>query len=46
MFGWYQLLGLMMAMVDFPIQLPVGDLSVYIRGASERAAEKRLHNAV
>jgi len=40
-FGWYQLLGLMFEMVDFPIQLPVGDLSRHIKGYSERRGVKK-----
>ncbi|KAI1855382.1 hypothetical protein JX265_006476 [Neoarthrinium moseri] len=34
--GWWLLLGIMLASVDFPLALPVGDLSTVIRGASER----------
>ncbi|CAK7200226.1 hypothetical protein SEUCBS139899_002917 [Sporothrix eucalyptigena] len=34
--GWYILLSIMLAIVDFPIQLPVGDLSTVIKGKSER----------
>jgi hypothetical protein len=45
MFGWYQLLGLMFEVVDFPIQLPVGDLSKYVTGYSERRAKKVDHMA-
>lgn len=39
--GWYLLLALMLTTVDFPIQLPVGDLSSIIKGASDIAREKR-----
>jgi uncharacterized protein len=46
MFGWYLFLAEMFAIVDFPIQLPVGDLSHIIKGASERAAAKKAHNMV
>ncbi|KAL1887172.1 hypothetical protein Sste5346_010383 [Sporothrix stenoceras] len=34
--GWYILLSIMLAIVDFPIQLPVGDLSTVIKGRSAR----------
>ncbi|CAK7233971.1 hypothetical protein SBRCBS47491_008790 [Sporothrix bragantina] len=34
--GWYILLSIMLAIVDFPIQLPVGDLSTVIKGYSSR----------
>ncbi|KIH92204.1 hypothetical protein SPBR_03108 [Sporothrix brasiliensis 5110] len=34
--GWYILLAIMLAIVDFPLQLPVGDLSTVIKGRSER----------
>lgn len=34
--GWYILLAIMLAIVDFPFQLPVGDLSTVIKGRSER----------
>ncbi|KAH0829322.1 hypothetical protein AYO21_05728 [Fonsecaea monophora] len=35
--GWYLFFVQLLAAVDFPLNLPVGDLSRYIRGASERA---------
>ncbi|KAG6029928.1 hypothetical protein E4U41_000229 [Claviceps citrina] len=34
--GWYMMLSLLLAAVDFPIQIPVGDLSTLIKGKSER----------
>ena len=34
--GWYLLLVQLLASVDFPLNLPVGDTSRYIRGASDR----------
>lgn len=37
--GWYIFLAMLLAAVDFPIQIPVGDLSTVIRGKSEK--EKR-----
>ena len=36
--GWYLLLALLLPSVDFPFNLPVGDLSHLITGASERAS--------
>jgi len=38
--GWYLFFVQLLAAVDFPLNLPVGDLSRFIKGASERAAEK------
>jgi succinate-acetate transporter protein len=35
--GWYLFFVQLLASVDFPLNLPVGDLSGYIKGASERA---------
>lgn len=34
--GWYLFLVQLLAAVDFPLNLPVGDLSGFIKGASER----------
>jgi hypothetical protein len=34
----------MLAVLDFPFQLPVGDLSTVIKGASQRAAAKEANN--
>jgi hypothetical protein len=34
--GWYLVLVQLLASVDFPLNLPVGDLSRFIKGASER----------
>jgi uncharacterized protein len=34
--GWYLFLVLLLAAVDFPLNLPVGDLSHLIKGASEK----------
>jgi uncharacterized protein len=42
MSGWYLFFALMLAGVDFPIALPVGDLSAILKGASE----KKSSNAV
>jgi hypothetical protein len=41
MLGWYLTLAIMLAIVDFPIHLPVFDLSTVIKGASQLEAEKR-----
>jgi len=38
--GWYLFIVQLLAAVDFPLNLPVGDLSRFIKGASERAAAK------
>ncbi|KAI4176930.1 MAG: hypothetical protein LQ343_000787 [Gyalolechia ehrenbergii] len=34
--GWYIFFAIMLASLDFPLQVPVGDLSTMIKGASER----------
>lgn len=36
MLGWYIWMAIMLASLDFPFQLPVGDLSKYVKGASEK----------
>jgi hypothetical protein len=36
MLGWYLFMVLVLASVDFPFDLPVGDLSKYIKAGSER----------
>lgn len=38
--GWYLFFVQLLAAVDFPLNLPVGDLSRFIKGASERRREK------
>lgn len=38
--GWYIFFAIMLAALDFPFQIPVGDLSSLIKGASERAKAK------
>ncbi|KAK5020665.1 hypothetical protein LTS07_011494 [Exophiala sideris] len=38
--GWYLLAAQLLACVDFPINLPVGDLSEFIKGASATAAAR------
>lgn len=35
--GWWIFLAQMLAALDFPVQIPVGDLSTLIKGASQRA---------
>jgi len=39
--GWYYQFALMLGVIDFPIQLPVGDLSTMIKGYSEKNGTKR-----
>lgn len=34
--GWYLLLVQLLASVDFPFELPVGDLSRLVKGASQK----------
>ncbi|KAI4234316.1 MAG: hypothetical protein L6R40_006793 [Gallowayella cf. fulva] len=34
--GWWIFLAIMLASLDFPIQIPVGDLSTMIKGASDK----------
>jgi succinate-acetate transporter protein len=38
MLGWYIFMAVMLVAVDFPFDLPVGDLSAVIKGGSERRA--------
>lgn len=38
MAGWYLLLSLLLTSVDFPIVLPLGDLSGWIKGLSQKKA--------
>lgn len=38
--GWYLFFVIMLAALDFPFQLPVGDLSRMMKGASDRKKEK------
>ena len=38
--AWYLFLALLLESVDFPISLPVGDLSVRFKGRSERMKDK------
>jgi hypothetical protein len=38
MFGWYLLFAQLLQALDFPFQLPVGDLSTRIKGASDKRA--------
>jgi uncharacterized protein len=40
MAGWYVFFAIMLAAIDFPFGLPVGDLSTVIKGASLRAKDK------
>lgn len=43
--GWWIFFAIMLASLDFPFQLPVGDLSHLIKGASEKAKEKEQYSA-
>ncbi len=38
--GWWIFFAIMLAALDFPFQIPVGDLSVMIKGASQRQKAK------
>jgi len=38
--GWWIFLAQMLAALDFPFQLPVGDLSSVVKGASQRAKRR------
>jgi succinate-acetate transporter protein len=38
--GWWIFFAIILASVDFPFQLPVGDLSTMIKGGSTRMKEK------
>ena len=40
MAGWWIFFAIMLASLDFPFQIPVGDLSTLIRGGSERLKDK------
>lgn len=40
MAGWWIFFAIMLAALDFPFQIPVGDLSTMIKGASDRANAK------
>jgi len=40
MAGWWIFFAIMLAALDFPFQIPVGDLSTLIKGASERQKAK------
>ena len=44
MAGWWIFLAIMLASLDFPFGLPVGDLSVYVKGATEMRKAKGDHN--
>lgn len=42
LFGWWMFIAIMLASLDFPWDVPVGDLSGFIKGASERRREKEV----
>lgn len=41
-FGWWIFAAIMLASLDFPFQLPVGDLSQFVKGASQKDADKEV----
>lgn len=41
MTGWYIVASMMLASVDFPFQIPLGDLSTTIKGASHYAKKNK-----
>ncbi|KAK1072393.1 hypothetical protein LTR74_002706 [Friedmanniomyces endolithicus] len=45
MLGWWIFFAILLASLDFPFQLPVGDLSHIIKGASEKAKAKDEYSA-
>ncbi|TKA58688.1 hypothetical protein B0A55_10790 [Friedmanniomyces simplex] len=45
MLGWWIFFAILLASLDFPFQLPVGDLSHIIKGASQKAKEKDEYSA-
>jgi len=45
MLGWWIFAAIMLAALDFPFQLPVGDLSHIIKGASQKAKERKDYDA-
>ncbi len=45
MVGWWIFLAQMLAAVDFPLQVPVGDISHLITGASTKMAAKEEYSA-
>lgn len=44
--GWYILVAQLLEAIDFPVQLPVGDLSQFIVSGSERRARKAASTSV
>lgn len=45
MFGWWIFIAIVLETVDFPISLPVGDLSHYVKGKSSRMVVRRKGDA-
>lgn len=45
MLGWYIFTSQMLLSVDFPFNLPVGDLSTVIKGGSHRSKRKAERSA-
>lgn len=46
MIAWYLWFSMILESVDFPFSLPVGDLSKYIKGASEKAKAQNQNSEV
>jgi len=44
--GWYLFFVQILASVDFPLELPVGDLSTLVKGASDRRKARASHEKV
>jgi len=42
--GWWIFFAIMLAALDFPFQLPVGDLSTFIKGASQKKKLAKEHD--
>ncbi|KAJ4359855.1 uncharacterized protein N0V89_000411 [Didymosphaeria variabile] len=40
LFGWWIFIAIMLASLDFPFEIPVGDLSGFIKGATERKSKE------
>lgn len=44
MLGWYIFTSIMLALVDWPLALPIGDLSQVFKGASDRARSRKMRD--
>ena len=45
MLGWYIFTSQMLLSVDFPFELPVGDLSTVVKGKADRSKRKSERSA-